>query len=762
LIALSLPAPLVRPHGHWTDNPEVSVTTSLGAMRIELNPQFAPATVANWLGYVNSGFFDGLIFHRVIDDFMVQGGGFSPDLAPKTALYAPLKLESNTGLANTLGSLAMARTNDPHSATSQFFINDQTNAFLNYSGYQQPGYAVFGQVVEGLDVVQTISKVSTTTEKGLVDVPLVDVAILEARQIHEGALKSVSGLVSLTLNQGAGWSYSLNHGQSWQTGQGPDLVLAEGVYESGQVQVRQNLQSVTSQAVLLPAMEVVSAAPRVEITSTSQALGRNQTAQIQFTLSEPSTNFAADDVMVLGGRLVGFQGSGTQYTATLLPNVTAGHDTVVQVPTLRFTNAAGQGNLESVDQANALVLPSDALPPAAPILLNPGIWLKNPEATLHFSSGDVKVELLADKAPLQVANWLSYVNADAYAESVVNPVTNTSFSVATMGLAAGEHGVVQTPLFTSVPSESGNGASNTLGTLASLKANNNTASNGFFVNLANNAKTLDFSAQDPGYTVFGQTLTGSEVWASIGTEPSTLMDVTHTVPGTVRVPTAQISVQGLALNAAWRYSLDAGQSWQPGTTPSLNLSPGTYLPHQIQVQVQGADAVGNTAALSSIPHTLHAGVTARHWARADQVIQGVQVTGQDKNYVVSGPTPTQNNSGIGLNDVLMALKLYLGKPVGDPNLLGFQSVAADMDGNGKVDLSDVLNLLKIYLDKPTSLDVQPKWVFLDASLDDWGNNTSKLSPNNTLPAKIDWQNHPDGPVELIGVFRGDVDGSGLF
>jgi peptidyl-prolyl cis-trans isomerase B (cyclophilin B) len=762
LIALSLPAPLVRPHGHWTDNPEVSVTTSLGAMRIELNPQFAPATVANWLGYVNSGFFNGLIFHRVIDDFMVQGGGFSPDLAPKTALYAPLKLESNTGLANTLGSLAMARTNDPHSATSQFFINDQTNAFLNYSGYQQPGYAVFGQVVEGLDVVQTISKVSTTTEKGFADVPVVDVAILEARQIHGGALKSVSGLVSLTLNQGAGWSYSLNHGQSWQTGQGPDLVLAEGVYESGQVQVRQNLQSVTSQAVLLPAMEVVSAAPRVEITSSSQVLGRNQTAQIQFTLSEPSTDFAADDVMVLGGRLVGFQGSGTQYTATLLPNVTAGHDTVVQVPTLRFTNAAGQGNLESTNQADKLVLASDALPPVAPILLHPGIWLKNPQATLHFSSGDVKVELLADKAPLQVANWLSYVNADAYAKSVVNPVTNTSFSVATMGLAAGEHSVVQTPLFTSVPSESGNGASNTLGTLASLKANNNTASNGFFVNLANNAKTLDFSAQDPGYTVFGQTLTGSEVWASIGTQPSTLLDVTHTVPGTVRVPTAQISVQGLGLGTVWRYSLDAGQSWQPGTTPSLNLSSGTYLPHQIQVQVLGADAVGNTAALSTIAHTLHSGVTARHWARADQVIQGVQVTGQDNNYVVSGPTPTQNNSGIGLNDVLMALKLYLGKPVGDPTLLGFQSVAADMDGNGKVDLSDVLNLLKIYLDKPTSLDVQPKWVFLDASLDDWGNNTSKLSPNNTLPAKIDWQNHPDGPVELIGVFRGDVDGSGLF
>jgi peptidyl-prolyl cis-trans isomerase B (cyclophilin B) len=762
LIALSLPAPLVRPHGHWTDNPEVSLTTSMGAMRIELNPQFAPATVANWLGYVNSGFFDGLIFHRVIDDFMVQGGGFSPELAPRSALYAPLKLESNTGLANTLGSLAMARTNDPHSATSQFFINDQTNAFLNYSGYQQPGYAVFGQVVEGLDVVQAISQVRTTTEKGLADVPLVDVAILEARQIHGGALKSVSGLVSLTLNQGAGWSYSLNHGQSWQTGQGQDLVLAEGVYESGQVQVRQNLQSVTSQAVLLPAMEIVSAAPQVEITSTSQVLGRNQTAQIQFTLSEPSTDFAANDVLVLGGRLVGFQGSGTHYTATLLPNVTAGHDTVVQVPTLRFTNAAGQGNLESVDQANALVLPSDALPPAAPILLNPGIWLKNPEATLHFSSGDVKVELLADKAPLQVANWLSYVNADAYAKSVVNPVTNTSFSVATMGLAAGEHGVVQTPLFTSVPSESGNGASNTLGTLASLKANNNTASNGFFVNLANNAKTLDFSAQDPGYTVFGQTLTGSEVWASIGTQPSTLLDVTHTVPGTVRVPTAQISVQGLALNAAWRYSLDAGQSWQPGTTPSLNLSPGTYLPHQIQVQVEGADIVGNTAALSSIPHTLHAGVTARHWARADQVIQGVQVTGQDNNYVVSGPTPIPNKTGIGLNDVLMALKLYLGKPVGDPSLLGFQSVAADMDGNGKVDLSDVLNLLKIYLDKPTSQEVKPKWVFLDASVNGWHNNTSNLNPNNTQPASIDWQNHPNGPVELIGVFRGDVDGAALF
>lgn len=759
---MSLPAPLVRPHGHWTDNPEVSLTTSLGAMRIELNPQFAPATVANWLGYVNSQFFDGLIFHRVIDNFMVQGGGFSPELAPKTALYAPLKLESNTGLLNTKGSLAMARTNDPHSATSQFFINDQTNAFLNYSGYQQPGYAVFGQVVEGLTVVEAISKVSTTNEKGFADVPQEDIAILAARQIHGGALKSASGLVALTLSQGAGWSYSLNHGQSWQAGQGPELVLAVGVYEPGQVQVRQHLQNLTSQAVLLPAIEVVSAAPRVEITSTSSALGRNQTAQIQFTLSEASTDFAADDVMVLGGRLVGFQGSGTQYTATLLPNVTAGHDTVVQVPTQRFTNSKGQGNLESFSSSASLVVPSDALPPTAPILLNPGIWLKKPEATLHFSSGDVTVELLADKAPLQVANWLSYVNADAYSKSVTNPVSNTSFSVATMGVTAGELGVAQTPLFASVRSESSNGMSNTLGTLASLKANNNTASNGFFVNMANNARAFDFSVQDLGYTVFGQTLTGSEVWASIGVKPSTLLDVTHTVPGTIRMPTSQVSVQGLATDSVWRFSLDAGKSWSLGSTPTLNLTPGTYLPHQIQVQVEGADVVGNTAALSTIPHTLHAGVTARHWARPDQWIQGVQVTGQDYNYVVKGPTPPPDKDGIGLNDVLMALKLYLGKPVGSPSLLGFQSVAADMDGNGKVDLSDVLNLLKIYLDKPTSQDVQPKWVFLDSHQNLEGHISINLGPANSKPENIDWLKHPDGPVDLIGVFRGDVDGNVFF
>jgi hypothetical protein len=85
-----------------------------------------------------------------------------------------------------------------------------------------------------------------------------------------------------------------------------------------------------------------------------------------------------------------------------------------------------------------------------------------------------------------------------------------------------------------------------------------------------------------------------------------------------------------------------------------------------------------------------------------------------------------------------------------------------MDGNGKVDLSDVLNLLKIYLDKPTSQEVKPKWVFLDASVNGWHNNTSNLNPNNTQPASIDWQNHPNGPVELIGVFRGDVDGAALF
>jgi cyclophilin family peptidyl-prolyl cis-trans isomerase len=147
----------------------IQVETSLGKLTIELFDKEAPISAENFLRYVDDGFFDGTIFHRVIAGFMIQGGGFTADLKQKKTL-APIKNEANNGLKNGRGTLAMARTNDIHSATSQFFINLVDNDFLNHAPGNY-GYAVFGKVTQGMDVVDQIAGVDTGRQRGHDDVP---------------------------------------------------------------------------------------------------------------------------------------------------------------------------------------------------------------------------------------------------------------------------------------------------------------------------------------------------------------------------------------------------------------------------------------------------------------------------------------------------------------------------------------------------------------------------------------------------------------
>ena len=153
----------------------VVLETSLGSIEIELNIEKAPITVENFLNYVITGAYDETVFHRVIDGFMIQGGGFTTD-GKKKSTNPPIKLESNNGLLNEVGTIAMARTNIPDSATNQFFINIKDNSFLNYSP-TSPGYAVFGKVVKGMDVVNTIKRVQTAVKNGMNDWPVDDVLI---------------------------------------------------------------------------------------------------------------------------------------------------------------------------------------------------------------------------------------------------------------------------------------------------------------------------------------------------------------------------------------------------------------------------------------------------------------------------------------------------------------------------------------------------------------------------------------------------------
>ena len=164
-------------------DPRVTLETNYGNIVLELDAKKAPGTVANFLQYAREGFYDGTIFHRVIPNFMIQGGGFTSDMKQKPT-HPPIVNEAKNGLKNKRGTLAMARTNDPNSATGQFFINLVDNAYLDYTA-RNPGYAVFGEVVEGMDIVDAIAKVKTGLKDGFQDVPVEAVVIKSAKVVSK-------------------------------------------------------------------------------------------------------------------------------------------------------------------------------------------------------------------------------------------------------------------------------------------------------------------------------------------------------------------------------------------------------------------------------------------------------------------------------------------------------------------------------------------------------------------------------------------------
>ena len=165
---------------------EVIIKTSLGDINLELNNEKAPITVENFISIAESGYYEGTIFHRVINGFMIQGGGLTADMSNKSSGTSPIQNEANNGLTNDRGTIAMARTMDPHSATSQFFINHKDNGFLNHTGEtsQGWGYAVFGVVTDGMDVVDQIAEVATGSSGAYQDVPQ-EVITIESVVISE-------------------------------------------------------------------------------------------------------------------------------------------------------------------------------------------------------------------------------------------------------------------------------------------------------------------------------------------------------------------------------------------------------------------------------------------------------------------------------------------------------------------------------------------------------------------------------------------------
>jgi peptidyl-prolyl cis-trans isomerase A (cyclophilin A) len=180
-IALAACTVLLAGNLFAAENPRVLLTTSLGEIELELEAEKAPISVENFIGYVESGFYDGTVFHRVIPGFMVQGGGFGEGLNQKPT-KAPIKNEADNGLHNVRGTVAMARTQNVNSATSQFFINHRDNDFLDH-GSRDFGYAVFAKVVRGMDVVDQIAQVPTGNRAMMQNVPLTPVKIITAKKL---------------------------------------------------------------------------------------------------------------------------------------------------------------------------------------------------------------------------------------------------------------------------------------------------------------------------------------------------------------------------------------------------------------------------------------------------------------------------------------------------------------------------------------------------------------------------------------------------
>ncbi|WP_456417009.1 peptidylprolyl isomerase [Thiolapillus sp.] len=182
-LLLSLFLALCLSAAAMAESVKVLMETSKGDIELTLDQEKAPATVANFLRYVDEGFYNGTIFHRVIPEFMIQGGGMNADMQRKPG-HAPIKNEARNGLKNQRGTIAMARTSDPHSATSQFFINHKDNSNLDYPSFDGWGYAVFGKVTKGMDVVDAIAATPTGNKNGHRDVPVETILIKSVTRVE--------------------------------------------------------------------------------------------------------------------------------------------------------------------------------------------------------------------------------------------------------------------------------------------------------------------------------------------------------------------------------------------------------------------------------------------------------------------------------------------------------------------------------------------------------------------------------------------------
>jgi cyclophilin family peptidyl-prolyl cis-trans isomerase len=592
-------------------DPQFTLETSMGTLVLELHPEQAPVTVANMLAYADDGFYDGTLFHRVIEGFMVQGGGYTSGPVYKAPTDAPIQLESNNGLSNTRGTIAMARTNDPNSATSQFFINQVDNTFLNYSSAASPGYAVFGHVLSGLAVVDSIAQVATTTRNGLSDVPVTDVRILSVSQTAAGVSISNTNILPVGgLEAEASWSYSLDNGNTWNLGSGDSITLPIGDYAVDAIQVRQTDAAGNSSSGKLGVALVITdhavTAPTVSITDNQAGTANRGNGNVAYTLtfSEAVTGLAVDDFIVSHGSVSSVSGGGTTWTVNVAPELGVASGTIgLTLRTGAVSDAAGDPNAVTTNSSQAI----DTLAPVTPKLVTSTAfdYQVNPQINMQTSLGSVVFELRPEQAPITVANMLAYVDAGFYDGTLFHQVIPGFILQAgsyTHGLAYKE------PIYSPIALESNNGLTHVRGSLAMVRGSTaNSATTQFFIDLVDNPGLNYQNATSFGYAVFGNVVSGLSVIDSIAQVPTTttsptnvpLTDVTitsisQTVAGSAISKINSLQISDLEVGATWAYSLNAGTSWQTGSGTNLILPDGSYAANAIQIRQ--TDAAGNVSA----------------------------------------------------------------------------------------------------------------------------------------------------------------------
>ena len=779
-------------------NPQVTVTTSMGTVVLELYPDQAPITVANMLAYANSGFYAGTLFHRVIPGFMDQGGGYTTGLLYKTPTYANITLESNNGLSNLRGTIAMARTNVADSASTQFFVNQADNLFLNYSSAASPGYAVFGRVVSGLSVIDSIAVVPRNSA----DRPTTDITISSVQQTVSGNVVAVAGssITVSDLEVGATWRYSLDSGQSWTAGVGSSFVVPAGTYAANAIQVSQTDASGNvslSTGKLTSTLEAKTDARVVQVTMVDDLAGTAtlNTAAVVYRVafSEAVTGLDAADFTVMNGTVSAVSGSAASWTVRVTPDAGVANGAIsVLLRAGAVTNASGGYNVSAVNSSQLL----DTLAPLAPKLVSNAAfhYVQAPQVTLQTSKGAVVIELYPEKAPNTVANFLANASSGFYDATLFHSV-RPGFVVQTGAYSTSL--AYKTPTYSAVALESNNTLLNQYGSVAMLRASA-TASDGaqFFFNLADNSSLNYASATSPGYAVFGKVVSGMSAIESMAQvslsstgvplSPITLTTLQQTQSGSATTRVGTLSVSELANGGSWSYSLDSGAHWATGSGSSLALPDGSYAANSIWVRQ--TDAVGNASqsvgtfssalvvystmtvdvlVYSWKAHTLLGDVslstgTSAHLTATDGTATWQQAATSSIVVTASRDIPAAEaditNSAVNLQDAIAILKMVVGLDVnGAGNALSpYQALAADYDGNGLVQLSDAIGVLKHVVGLTTQ---QPVWHFVN-EIDPLVPAKANLAPG--LPQasiQIDTSVGRSVQAGLVAYLSGDVDGS---